>query len=182
VRASKTETITVNIAPVASFEYDADGVVVDFTDTSSDANGTIASWEWDFGDGNTSTEQNPTHTYTMDGVYTVRLQITGFISIDVEEKAAFIRVGSSESTFKRGEVNNDGRFDLSDGVSVLNFLFRGQSIDCEDAADTDDSGRVELTDGIRIFRFLFADGLPPAPPYPDPDVDPTPDSLTPWTR
>jgi len=34
------------------------------------------SWAWDFGDGNTSTEQNPTHTYTQAGIYLVRLTVT----------------------------------------------------------------------------------------------------------
>ena len=33
-------------------------------------------WAWDFGDGNTSTEQNPTHTYTQPGTYLVRLTVT----------------------------------------------------------------------------------------------------------
>ncbi len=31
------------------------------------------SWSWDFGDGGSSTEQNPSHTYTTPGVYSVRL-------------------------------------------------------------------------------------------------------------
>ncbi|MDX1910021.1 MAG: PKD domain-containing protein [Saprospiraceae bacterium] len=35
------------------------------------------SWLWDFGDGNTSTEQNPTHTYAQDGFYIVTLTVTG---------------------------------------------------------------------------------------------------------
>ena len=39
-------------------------LTVIFTDTSTATNNTeITSWDWDFGDENTSTEQNPTHTY-----------------------------------------------------------------------------------------------------------------------
>jgi gliding motility-associated-like protein len=49
-------------------------ICVDFTDLSSiAAPGVIAAWDWDFGDGNTSTSQNPTHCYTTPGVYTVIL-------------------------------------------------------------------------------------------------------------
>jgi gliding motility-associated-like protein len=43
-----------------------------FTDLT---NGPIASWFWDFGDGNTSTLRNPTHVYQRDSNYTVRLQV-----------------------------------------------------------------------------------------------------------
>ena len=48
---------------------------VDFTDQSSSPN-TIVSWAWDFGDGNTSTDQNPSHAYADAGTYTVCLTIT----------------------------------------------------------------------------------------------------------
>jgi PGF-pre-PGF domain-containing protein len=46
---------------------------VAFTDTST---GLPTSWSWDFGDGATSTEQNPTHTYSSAGTYTVKLTVS----------------------------------------------------------------------------------------------------------
>lgn len=46
---------------------------VDFTDASQ---GSASGWTWDFGDGNSSTQQNPTHTYTVPGCYTVTLNAT----------------------------------------------------------------------------------------------------------
>ncbi len=49
-------------------------LTVAFTDTSS---GGITGWQWDFGDGNTSTAQNPSHAYGAAGVYEARLTITG---------------------------------------------------------------------------------------------------------
>lgn len=48
---------------------------IDFTDQST-SDGTIGSWAWDFGDGHTSTEQNPSHTYAEPGTYLVCLIIT----------------------------------------------------------------------------------------------------------
>jgi PKD repeat protein len=48
---------------------------VEFTDQST-SDGIIGSWVWDFGDGNTSMEQNPTHTYAHSGTYLVCLIIT----------------------------------------------------------------------------------------------------------
>ncbi|HSF96160.1 MAG TPA: M4 family metallopeptidase [Thermohalobaculum sp.] len=46
-----------------------------FTDSSTD-DGTIASWDWNFGDGNSSTAQNPSHTYATPGTYNVSLTVT----------------------------------------------------------------------------------------------------------
>jgi len=64
--------------PSASFRvYPDEGpepLVVSFTDTSSDE---IEGWFWDFGDGETSSEQNPTHTYLKAGSYTPVLIVTG---------------------------------------------------------------------------------------------------------
>jgi PKD repeat protein len=53
-------------------------VLVSFFDTSSPGpSGPITAWSWTFGDGGTSTAQNPTHTYATVGKYAVSLQVTG---------------------------------------------------------------------------------------------------------
>jgi len=49
-------------------------LTVKFTDASTSYDG-IVTWEWDFGDGNTNTEQNPTHEYASEGTYTVSLTV-----------------------------------------------------------------------------------------------------------
>ncbi len=51
----------------------------------------INSWNWDFGDGTTSSEQNPTHTYTTPGQYTVRLTVASAEGVDTESKIAYIQ-------------------------------------------------------------------------------------------
>jgi len=75
-----TETTPANTAPTAAFTYlptnPAVGEQVTFTDASTDPDGTIVSWAWDFGDSETSPLQNPTHTYTSAGIYTVNLTVT----------------------------------------------------------------------------------------------------------
>ncbi|MCL7958452.1 MAG: S8 family serine peptidase [marine benthic group bacterium] len=65
------------IPPTAEFSWECTGLTCSFTDSSSDdpAGGLIA-WSWDFGDGATSTEQNPTHTYAATGTWTVVLEVT----------------------------------------------------------------------------------------------------------
>ena len=46
---------------------------VTFNDLSTVASGSITSWQWNFGDNNTSTQQNPVHNYAADGTYNVEL-------------------------------------------------------------------------------------------------------------
>lgn len=65
-----------NAPPSANFTVAGTGLAIDFTDTSTDGDGTIASREWDFGDGNTSTLTNPSNVYAANGSYFVRLKVT----------------------------------------------------------------------------------------------------------
>jgi PKD repeat protein len=67
------------IAPVASYSNVNSELNVDFTDLST---GPVTSWLWDFGDGNTSTMQNPSHSYAAAGTYTVCLIATDACSSD----------------------------------------------------------------------------------------------------
>lgn len=76
---TKTAYITVNPIPVPSFSWVNGGLSVIFTNTSTNA----TSYVWDFGDGNTSTLVNPTHTYAQDGFYTVSLSATGACGTEV---------------------------------------------------------------------------------------------------
>src|SRR2546426_3464853 len=74
---SKSVTVTApNQAPTADFTSSCGGLTCDFTSTSSDPDGSIASYSWAFGDGGTSTAQNPSHTYGGSGSYTVTLTVT----------------------------------------------------------------------------------------------------------
>jgi predicted outer membrane repeat protein len=64
-------------------------LAVTFSDESL---GEITSWAWDFGDGQTSTVQNPQHTYAAAGNYTVSLTVTGGEGTDSEVKTGYIQV------------------------------------------------------------------------------------------
>ena len=65
-----------NIPPVASFDFEATGLTVNFTESSIDPDGFIVSWSWNFGDGNSSAQQHPTHTYDIANTYIVTLTVT----------------------------------------------------------------------------------------------------------
>lgn len=82
-QASGPVSVTVTIPPSGSpsipdavFSYSPSGLTVQFTDKSTDQGGTIASYSWDFGDGQTSTSKSPSHTYAASGTYTVKETVT----------------------------------------------------------------------------------------------------------
>lgn len=86
-RRTHTQTINVSPKPTASFTSDpsvCERGRITFTNTSSGA----TSYLWDFGDGNTSTAANPSHTYTNPGTYTVQLiAISGASCRDTFERS-----------------------------------------------------------------------------------------------
>jgi PKD repeat protein len=82
-----THTITINdpIPAIASFTYSPTeptvAVIVEFRCTTTVGSGTVNHFNWDFGDGQTSTSHHPTHTYTTSGEKTVSLRVTDVFGI-----------------------------------------------------------------------------------------------------
>jgi PKD repeat protein len=72
---SQSFTVIKN-TPTASFTETVDYMTVSFTDTSTPGTHPITSWVWSFGDGASSSEQNPSHVYTLPGTYNVSLEVT----------------------------------------------------------------------------------------------------------
>ena len=74
------ETLEENELPVVNAGgpyYDIEGVEIFFDGSDSyDPDGTIESWLWTFGDDTTSELQNPTHTFSKKGNYTITLEVT----------------------------------------------------------------------------------------------------------
>ena len=86
-------TGTTEEPPVANFVGDPTGgdapLTVSFTDQST---GTVTSWSWTFGDGGSSSQQNPSHQYTSAGTYTVSLTVSGPKGSDTETRTGYIAV------------------------------------------------------------------------------------------
>jgi serine protease len=76
LNVSYTPSTAANQVPVANFTTAITGLSVQFTDSSSDTDGSITGWLWNFGDGSSSVVQNPSHTYAASGSYTVTLIAT----------------------------------------------------------------------------------------------------------
>jgi len=79
--SSSPTSFIVQVSPEASFTFSPSTdlsvfTLITFSDTSTDLDGTILSWLWDFGDNTISSDQNPTHKYADKGIYLVKLTIT----------------------------------------------------------------------------------------------------------
>ena len=70
----------VNRLPIVAFDFNPINgntlVIFNFIDHSYDNDGTVEEWLWDFGDGNTSVLQNPSHNFSLPGTYNVNLTVT----------------------------------------------------------------------------------------------------------
>ena len=99
---------------------------------------------------------------------------TGSVSLDW-----LLEIPDPAVLFARADVNLDGGIDLSDPVSILLFLFSGNTLgtECLKAADIDDSGEVDLSDSVLLLRYLFGGGRSPSAPFPACGEDPTEDNL-----
>ena len=80
---------------------------VQFTDQSTPSPGSsIAKWEWDFGDGQKSTAQSPSHTYVNEGIYTVRLRVTDVLGcVDSLLMPSYITFSKPVAKFTTADVN-----------------------------------------------------------------------------
>ena len=94
-----------NDPPVAAFNVSTTWLEAGFTDTSSD-DGAVAGWAWTFGDGKSSSERNPKHTYAAGGVYTVELTVTddGGLTSSISRNVSVAAEEAGEGAF----VENDG--------------------------------------------------------------------------
>ena len=142
-----------NAAPTASFTYSCSGLTCNFTDTSTDSDGSISSRSWAFGDGATSTATNPSHTYAAGGSYTVQLTVTdnggatGTTSKTVSVSSGSTAISLSVRGYKvRGTASVDLTWSGATSSSI--DLFRNGSkitTSANDGALTDTIGKVSGT-------------------------------------
>ncbi|HMB74153.1 MAG TPA: PKD domain-containing protein, partial [Gammaproteobacteria bacterium] len=139
-----------NTPPVAGFSVVETGLLVDFTDTSSDIDGSITAWEWDFGDGNGSSDQHPMHTYGEDGDYTVTLTVTD----DAE---------ATDTASALLSLSNGGSGNLPPSAA---FSYSCNSTTC------DFDGSASSDDGvIASYLWDFGDGVSGSGPAPSHTYD-----------
>ena len=120
---NKQPTASASANPISGEEP----LTVRFTGSGSDSDGYISSYRWNFGDGSTSNQQNPSHTYSNHGSYSVRLTVTdnddatdaSSITIVVTEKPEPINKPPTASASANVET----------GIASLSVSFTGTSSD-----------------------------------------------------
>ncbi|MES3019222.1 MAG: PKD domain-containing protein [Bacteroidota bacterium] len=93
---------------------------IQFTDQSTDNGNALTKWQWDFGDGQKSSEQNPLHSYAASGTYTARLLVENSTSCEAAEYSQTIVITSipvSSFTVSKPGCNNTN-ITLSDNSTI----------------------------------------------------------------
>lgn len=112
-----TQIITVIDSPVAGFSFVKDYMTITFTNTTTHGQ----SYVWDFGDGETSDEENPVHTYAVAGDYAVTLSVTGVegaIPASVSQTVSASEVPYTAITIVNGDFQlpGTGKVPTWDGI------------------------------------------------------------------
>lgn len=125
-----------NAPPEAGFSSNCSELTCDFTDGSTDADGSVSAWAWDFGDGSTAEARSPSHTYAAEGSYTVSLRVTddGGATASVSKQLTVSLPGSNEGPMAG----------FTSSCTNLSCTFTDQS--------TDSDG------GIVAWSWTFGDG------------------------
>ena len=159
VTPASAEPVIIRVEITASYmeaDFSADRLsgnpplTVQFRDLSA---GYFTNWSWNFGDNQTSTEQNPTHTYLSGGVYTVTLTISGTGGENTESKTNFIMISV------KGDVNGDGTVNLIDAILAMQFATKAsppagaiQTGYDLSTADVNGDGKIGLAEVIYILQ------------------------------
>ncbi|MGB5291110.1 MAG: PKD domain-containing protein, partial [Lysobacterales bacterium] len=105
-----------------SFTYVCNDLSCDFTDSSSDSDGSVVSWSWNFGDGGTSTSQNPSHTFAAGGSYNVTLTVTDNLgATDADSQSVSVSTDYTPELIGSAEMTSNSRWkatveDLNGGL------------------------------------------------------------------
>ena len=121
-----------------------------FTDKSTEGSYDITAWEWDFGDGGQSTEQNPGHTYDLTGTYTVSLTVTtaAGASAFTRENYVTVTAGGPIARFKAEDTAGLAPFD----ASFKDLSFPGSSEITAYLWDFGDGGQSTVQHPVHTYQ------------------------------
>ncbi|MDD3123742.1 MAG: NosD domain-containing protein, partial [Candidatus Izemoplasmatales bacterium] len=144
-------TVLEPVFPFANFSTNiTEGYVpltVKFTDLSQNA----SEWEWDFGDGNTITEENPTHTYTAVGSYTVKLTVSNTNGTSTKNDIIIEVMGAQQPIYPVANFSADHYTGISPLVVHFTDTSTGNVINR--AWDFNNDSIIDSTEISPIYEF-----------------------------
>ncbi|MDO8446572.1 MAG: DUF1566 domain-containing protein [Deltaproteobacteria bacterium] len=164
-----------NLSPVAVFFSNTDnGLQVSFdASLSSDSDGTIASYGWDFGDGQTGVGSTVSHTYASAGTYTVTLQITddkaasanssASVSVGIANSAPVANAGTDQDAATGTQVTLNGSGSSDANGDTLTYIWSFTSKPAGSTAALSSATVVNPTftadkDGAYVLSLVVNDG------------------------
>ncbi|MFH2036308.1 MAG: PKD domain-containing protein [Candidatus Zixiibacteriota bacterium] len=111
-----TQSVWANYKPIADFIRSSESICEGLTVSYLDQSVRAETWFWDFGDGTTSTEQNPTHTFDKRGSYTVTLTVTNEFGSDSKNVVEFVGLGTLPTADFSSDLNSGC------GNTTVNFM------------------------------------------------------------
>ena len=140
------------LGPTASFSASPTtvclGDTISFTDTSA---GSPTSWNWDFGDGNSSTAQNPTHVYATAGTYDVKLVVSDGSNSDSITKTGYIVVNQLPMVDLGPDLTLSNNILLDAGAGFSNYLWSDGSSNQTLSISSPGLYHVKVTDSNGCF-------------------------------
>jgi PKD repeat protein len=140
--------------PLALFEYEVDDLTVSFIDLSEIVNEIeLDIWLWDFGDGSSSANSAPVHTFIQGGSYEVNLTVTNIYGIESEPHTEIIQLQMSMP----GDVNSDSVVNILDVVLVVNFVLGNDTPSATEfsAADLNSDGNLNILDVVVLTNLIL---------------------------
>lgn len=157
---------------------DPDTTVLITIDESTYSGGTMGdphpiSWVREFGGGRTFYTAFGHNSGTYDAPWFREHVLAGLAWV------APVTMPPTDADFIRGDLNEDGTFNLVDALVALGILFGSiPAPGCPDRLDVNDDQTTDVADAVDLLNYLFFAGAPtPAAPFPNCGPDPTPDGL-----
>ena len=142
--------------PMALFAYEPDGLTVTFIDLSVSETSEVINWHWDFGDGSTSDEQFPVHTYSEPGTYYVTLDVSDQYGANGIQYWEYLSLeGESQCGSDGGDVTGDATINILDIVQIANYILGNSTPAYACAADYTGDGMVNILDIVQIANYIL---------------------------
>ena len=154
---------TTNVPPSANFTSNCAGLACAFVDASSDNDGTLSGWNWTFGDGASSTERSPAHSFGAGGTYSVTLRVRDNVGAEGQRTLPVtVATGSLPTITLTASGRSDGTAQYMTlkwsgaGGSTVDIYRNGTRLRTTANDGSDTNGRTFQGGATYVFRVCEA--------------------------